>query len=50
MPGRKLMVCRGLVSPHKCEMKLSGFLILVDAMSQQNPVETVDGEWVELLQ
>lgn len=44
------MVCGGIVSPREREMKLSRFLILVDLMSQQNPMETVDCEWVALLQ
>lgn len=44
------MVCGGIVSPREREMKLSRFLILVDLMSQQNPMETMEGEWVELLQ
>lgn len=44
------MVCDGFVSPCEHEMKLSRFLILVDLMSQQNPMETMEGEWVELLQ
>lgn len=47
---RKLMVCSGIVSPCEREMKLSGFLIPVDVMSQHNPVETLYGEWVDLLQ
>lgn len=44
------MVCGGTVSPREREMKLSRFLIVVDLMSQQNPVESMEGEWVELLQ
>ena len=44
------MVCGGFVSPCERVMKLSRFLILVDLMSQQNPMETMEGEWVELLQ
>lgn len=44
------MVCGGIVSPHEHSMKLSRFLILVDLMTQQNPMEAMEGEWVALLQ
>lgn len=44
------MVCGGIVSLCEREMKLSRLLILVDLTSQQNPMETIEGEWVELLQ
>lgn len=44
------MFCGGMASPHEREMKHSGFLILEDLMSQQDPMETIKGEWVELLQ
>ncbi len=38
------MVRGGIASPCEGEMKLSRFLILVDLMSQQNPMETMEGE------
>lgn len=44
------MVCGGIVLPREREMKLCRFLILVNLMSQVNPVETMEGEQVELLQ
>lgn len=43
-------MCGCAACPCECEMKHSRFLILVDVMSKQNPMENMEGEWVELLQ
>lgn len=44
------MVCVGIVYSCEHKRKLSKFLILMALMSQQNPMQTFESEWMELLQ
>ncbi len=43
------MVCVGIVYSCEHKRKLSKFLILMALMSQQNPMQTFESEWMELL-